>query len=107
MIRFLKAERGSLGNPGKSFNFLPSYIFNTSLIYQGYERQLSYLDRNICGPTFEASDWIAREFMDKYLHNVFYWKRTKTWEESVEDLLKLKNHHKQGTDNGLYEKIFF
>ena len=68
---------------------------------------MSHLDRNICGPTFEASDWIAREFMDKYLHNVFYWKRTKTWEESVEDLLKLKNHHMQGNDNGLYGKKFF
>jgi len=76
LIRFLRAERSAAGNPG-------------------YWILLKCLDFQMMGPTLAASDWIAREYMDKYLPNVFYWKRSTSWEESVSSLERCQDIHKQ------------
>ncbi|CBY13677.1 unnamed protein product [Oikopleura dioica] len=70
LVKFMIAERSACGA-------FPRYFLS-----------MKFLDWGFLGKIFAISDWIAREKMQLYLPNVFYWERSWTWQASIENIKK-------------------
>jgi len=70
LVKFMIAERSACG------------------AFPWYFLSMKFLDWGFLGKIFASSDWIAREKMQLYVPDVFYWERTWTWQESLQNIKK-------------------